>query len=141
VTKEEFQALAEAYGGELARWPAAVRDEAALLVAADPEFAQAVLAPQARLDGVLDEFPRAHATPELFERIVAGAPPVRRTHRWRLWLAPAGLSAAMAGVAAAGVLLGLQLGQQAPISTVTTAEASPSRATAELDITGLSEEG
>ena len=141
MTREEFQALAEAYGGELARWPTATREEAALLVASDPEFARAVLAPESWLDGVLDELPRVQATSALFEQVVASAPPVRRTRRWRLWLAPAGLGAAMAGVAAAGVLLGVQLGQQASVKSATTAEASATRATADLDVTGLAEEG
>jgi len=44
VRKARFEALAEAYGGEIAKWPAKLRDEAALVVAADPAFAQAVLA-------------------------------------------------------------------------------------------------
>jgi hypothetical protein len=136
VTKEEFQELAQAYGGEIARWPAARRDEAALLVASEPEFAMAVLSREAALDAALDELPRATASAELFERIVAGAPALRRRRPWRLWLAPAGLGAALAGIAAAGVLLGVEVSQRSTVS----AEAS-AQSVAALDISAVSEAG
>jgi hypothetical protein len=143
VTKEEFQELAAAYGGEMARWPAARRDEAALLLAQAPEFARSVLAREAGLDAVLDELPRAPPAPALFERIVAGAPPQRRRRRWRFWLAPAGLGAALAGVAAAGVMLGVQVGQRtsgALGASLASADAGAARAIADFDLTGLAED-
>lgn len=136
MTKEQFQELAEAYGGELARWPAALRDEAAVLIAAEPGFAQAVLAREAKLDAALDELPRAPATAALFERIVATAPPLRPRRRWRLWLAPAGLGAALAGVAAAGVIIGVQLGEHSAVTSDVSAQS-----VADLDVSAVSEEG
>jgi hypothetical protein len=134
VTKTRFKALAEAYGAEIAGWPAEVREEAALLAAADPAFAQAVLARESKLDAALDALPRATASSALYERIVASAPALRR--RWRLWLAPAGLGAALAGVAAAGLLLGVQLGQGASISPEASAQA-----VADLDVSTVPEVG
>jgi hypothetical protein len=136
VTKQEFRELAEAYGADLARWPTALRDEAALLVATEAAFAQDVLTREARLDAALDELPRAPASSELFERIVASAPPLRRRRRWRLWLAPAGLSAALAGIAAAGVLIGVQISEHSAVNSETTAQA-----VADLDISAVAEEG
>lgn len=134
MTKTRFKALAEAYGAEIAGWPAEVREEAALLAAADPAFARAVLARESMLDAALDALPRATASSTLHERIVASAPAPRR--RWRLWLAPAGLGAALAGVAAAGLLLGVQLGQGSSISPEASAQA-----VADLDVSTVPEVG
>ena len=134
MTKERFQALAEAYGAAIAGWPAAVREEAALLAAADPAFAQAVLARELQLDAALDALPRATASAALLERILASAPSPRR--RWRLWLAPAGLGAALAGAAAAGLLLGVQLGQSSAVSPEASAQA-----VADLDVSTVQEVG
>lgn len=136
MTKERFQELAEAYGGEIARWPAELREEAALLAAAEPAFARAVLAREAQLDAALDELPRAAASAELFERIVAGAPALRRARpAWRLWLAPAGLGAALAGIAAAGVLLGVEVRAYGVSSD------SSAQSVADLDVSAVSEVG
>ena len=54
MTHERFEILAHAYGGDIARWPAAERDAAALLMAAEPEFARIVLADAGELDAALD---------------------------------------------------------------------------------------
>jgi hypothetical protein len=134
VTKERFQALAEAYGAQIANWPAALREDAALLAAADPTFAQAVLAREAELDSALDALPRISAPAPLYERILANAPAPRR--RWRLWLAPAGLGAALAGVAAAGLLVGVQLSENASVSPDLSAQA-----VADLDVSTVAEVG
>ena len=53
MTHERFEILAHAYGGDIARWPAAERDAAALLMAAEPEFARIVLADAGELDAAL----------------------------------------------------------------------------------------
>lgn len=132
MTKERFQALAEAYGAEIAGWPAEYRDDAALLAAADSAFAQAVLAREAQLDAALDALPRVPASAALVERILASAPAPRR--RWRLWLAPAGLGAALAGVAAAGLLVGVQLGASSSVNAEVSAQA-----VADLDVSTVQE--
>jgi hypothetical protein len=134
--KERFEALAEAYGGDISRWPDELREEASLLATQDPDFARAVLAREARLDAALHELPRAAASADLFERIVATAPPLRRRGGWRLWLGPAGLGAALAGVAAAGVLLGMQISGGA----AATGETASAQSVAALDVSTVSEE-
>jgi hypothetical protein len=138
VTKERFQELAEAYGGDPARWPADVREEAALLAAAEPVFAQAVLTRAAALDAALFALPTHVASAALVERIVATAPPLRKPRlRWR-WLAPAGLGAALTAAMAAGVILGVQLDEHAPSAGASATDASTARAIAEVDVSGLS---
>jgi hypothetical protein len=52
MTPTRFERLARAYGAELARWPDAVRGEAATLVGAMPEL-RAVLESEARVDRAL----------------------------------------------------------------------------------------
>jgi hypothetical protein len=136
VTKDQFQELAEAYGGDIARWPERVRDEAALLAAAEPGFAQATLAREADLDAALDALPRTQASTAVYDRILADAPVPRRRRAWRFWLAPAGVGAALAGVAAAGLMLGVQLGERSTVS----ADAS-AQAVADLDVSAVAEEG
>jgi hypothetical protein len=140
VTRERFQELAEAYGGDIARWPASVRDEAALVVAGDAEFARGVLAQADALDAVLFALPAQAASSALVERTVADAPPLRtRRLRWREWLAPAGLSVGLAAATAAGVILGVQLSGHATTSGVAATDQSLARAVAEFDVSGLSE--
>lgn len=136
MTKEQFQALAEAYGGEISRWPAAMRDEAALFAAAEPTLTQAVLAREAELDAALDQLPRATASAALHERILADAPGRPRRVRWRLWLTPAGLGAALAGAAAAGLVLGVQLSDRSAIDYNASAQA-----VADLDVSTVAEVG
>jgi hypothetical protein len=133
--KERFQELAEAYGGDISRWPPELREEASLWAAQEIEFARGVLAREARLDAALHELPRVAASADLFERIVGSAPPLKRRPRWRQWLAPAGLGAALAGVAAAGVLLGVQLSGRAAVTN----DAS-GQSVAALDVSTVSEE-
>ena len=55
LSRSRFESLAEAFGGDVARWPAPEREAAARLMAADPDFARAVLTPASRLDAVLDD--------------------------------------------------------------------------------------
>lgn len=137
MTKDEFQQLADAYGGEIARWPTNLREDAALFAAQEPAFAEATLTHEAELDAALDALPRPQASRELFDRILAEAPaPRRRGRLWRLWLAPAGVGAALASVAGAGLILGVQLGQQSAVSAETSAQS-----VADLDVSAVAEEG
>ncbi len=112
MTPERFEALADAFGGDLARWPDAERDAAAAMLAAEPAWAGATLARAGELDAVLDAFAAPRADGALAERIAAAAPARRR--RWRVWLAPAGLGVGLAAACAAGVMLGVQLGAPQP---------------------------
>ena len=108
MTRERFEALAQAYGGDMARWPDAERGAAALLAVAEPAFAQGLLARAGDLDAALDAWRASQADAALSERILAHAPGPRQgllaTWSWR-----AGLGASLAAACAAGVLLGVRL--------------------------------
>lgn len=112
MTPERFETLAEAYGGDIARWPAAERDAAALRAAAHPDEAYAALARAGSLDALLDAAPAPRAPAGLIQRIAAGAP-LRRERRWSAWWLPAGMGAGLAAACAAGVVVGMQLAEPA----------------------------
>lgn len=107
MTPERFEILAEAYGGDVARWPAAEREAAAALMAEAPGWAGDVLAGAGELDAVLDGFTAPPVSADLIGRIVLGRP--RSGPRWMGWLIPAGMGAGLAAACAAGVLVGAQL--------------------------------
>jgi hypothetical protein len=107
MTPERFESLAEAYGGDIARWPDAERDAAAELMAARPAWMQDVLARASDLDAALAAYAAPRASPGLSERIAAGAP--RPRARWVGWLLPAGMGAGLAAACAAGMLAGVQM--------------------------------
>lgn len=108
MNRARFETLAQAYGGEVARWPVNDREPAAALMAANPGWAAGVLADALALDAVLDADPPPRVSGALVEAIVAAAPAARRL-RWVGWLLPAGMGAGLAAACAAGVLAGLQL--------------------------------
>lgn len=107
MTPERFEALAEAYGGDAARWPDGEREAAAALMAERPAWASEMLARAGGLDALLDALTASRAPPGLAERIVASAP--RARPRWLGWLVPAGMGAGLAAACAAGVMVGAQL--------------------------------
>jgi hypothetical protein len=108
LTHERFEALAEAYGGDVSRWPAEVLDEAALAMSAEPAWTRGVLERAGRLDAALDAWRPAPAGAGLMERILASAPATMR-RRWPAWLSPAVVSAGLAAACAAGVMAGVQV--------------------------------
>lgn len=107
MTPERFEALAEAYGGDVARWPRADREAAAEWMATEPRRAGGILARAGELDAALAAFAPPRASADLADRIVAGAP--RSRPRWVGWLWPAGMGAGLAAACVAGVLAGAQL--------------------------------
>jgi hypothetical protein len=108
MTAERFAALAEAYGGDVARWPQAEREAAAQLMAADPGRVRDILACAEALDAALAAYSPPRAATGLMDTIVAGAPraPARRPFGW---LIPAGMGAGLAAACAAGMVLGARL--------------------------------
>ncbi len=108
MRRERFEALAEAYGGDVARWPLAERDAAALLMTIEPAWTGAALASAATLDAQLGDLPAPTASADLVGRILAGAPQAR-AHRWTGWLLPTGMGVGLATACAAGLLAGAQL--------------------------------
>ena len=102
---DRFEALAEAYGGDIRRWPQAERTAAQALLAQDPT-AQAMLAAAGWLDAAMDDWRVGAPSAALRERIIEGAPRQKRARPsiglW-LWLSGAGFAA----VAVAGVMVGI----------------------------------
>ncbi|MBU1376021.1 MAG: hypothetical protein KKE02_03090 [Alphaproteobacteria bacterium] len=120
MTPERFETLAQAWGGDIARWPNAEREAAALLMAARPAWVRDILAGAVDLDDLLDAVPVPTGSPGLTARIVAGAPRPR-ARRWIGWLMPAGMGVGLAAACAAGVVAGVQL--HAPSSTPAASDA------------------
>jgi len=107
MTPERFETLAEAYGGDVARWPYAEREAAAELMAERPAWAGRVLAEAGELDAALSGLAPPRGSAGLADRIAATAPKARP--RWRGWLVPSAMGAGLAAACAAGVVLGAQL--------------------------------
>jgi hypothetical protein len=107
MTPERFEALAEAWGGDVSRWPEDEREAAAAWMAAEPARAGAILARAAELDAALAAYAPMRASLGLADRIAGGAPKPRA--RWVGWLLPAGMGAGLAAACAAGMVLGAQL--------------------------------
>jgi len=107
MTPERFETLAEAYGGDVARWPDAEREAAAERMATDPVWAAGVLTRAGLLDAALGGYVPLRGSAGLVDRIAAGAPKARA--RWVGWLLPAGMGVGLATACAAGVIAGAQL--------------------------------
>lgn len=116
LTRERFESLAEAYGGDVSRWPEELREAAALAMAATPAWTGEVLARAGRLDAALDAWRAAPASHGTVARILAAAPGMRRP-RWLAWLSPAALGAGLAAACAAGVIVGVELQQHSSEAT------------------------
>ncbi len=101
LSPARFAALVEAYGGTIARWPKAVREEAERLSAHDPVL-RALLTQADALDTRLDRWRVPPPSPALHQRIAA-ARRYSLTRRIRLWWTGIGLAAAMAGAAAGSI--------------------------------------
>jgi hypothetical protein len=95
-----FQALADAYGGVVARWPAAER-AAAAAIAARPE-GRSILADALRLDEALDAWRVPAPAVLVRERVLRQAPGPRPAFavRARLWWSGLGVAAALVGAVA-----------------------------------------
>ncbi|MBW6526378.1 hypothetical protein KZ813_05955 [Sphingomonas sp. RHCKR7] len=95
---ERYRALAEVYGGTIARWPAAERAAAARW-ATTPDGARA-LAQAEKLDRHLDLWSIAIAPEAVASRIAARAPAPSVLMRARWWWSGLGIAAALAGAVA-----------------------------------------
>jgi len=103
MTRDEFDAGLDRYGGDLSRWPPALRQQAEALTAADSQAA-AALATAGRLDALLAEVATSEAADAaLIGRIVSRG---RQAQRETV-LKPTGRLAAWA---AAGVAATLMIG-------------------------------
>ena len=109
MTRDRFLELAGAHGGAVARWPAAEREAAAILMAAEPEFARQSLAEADRLDAALDLWAPFSVPQGLRDAVIAAAPLARPRRGPRAWLLGAGVGAGLAGACAAGLVFGVVL--------------------------------
>lgn len=111
MTYERFEYLADAYGGDLRRWPEAEREAARALTAVDARAA-ALLAQADRLDALLGAAPRPVASHVLREQVIASAAGAGLRTRRRggvgtlAWLSA---GAGWAAAACAGVVFGVAL--------------------------------
>lgn len=112
MTPERFHHLADAYGADLRRWPAAERASAQALLAEGNVEALDALNQARWLDGLLDSHRVAAPTPEFFRRIVASAPLAAPSFWGRHpgWLSRIGfVGAGLAGIAAGMLVVSLSL--------------------------------
>jgi hypothetical protein len=118
MNRDRFEALAQAYGGAVARWPAGERDAAAALMAAEPDFARDVLAEAEALDAALDAWPPYGVGHDLREAVIAQARHAQARVGVRGWLWGAGAGAGLAAACAAGLVMGVALyGRQTTTTT------------------------
>lgn len=118
-----FETLAEAFGGDVARWPLREREAAAELMRARSDWAGRVLADATALDAQLTTFAAPRGATGLVDRIVAGAPSPRRALRLA-WLLPAGIGAGLVAASLAGFAIGLQITTRND-STITVTSTAP----------------
>ena len=109
MTRDRFLELADAHGGAVARWPADEREAAAVVMAAEPDFAREALDAAARLDTALDAWAPMSVGHELREAVIAAAPIARPRRGLGAWLLGAGVGAGLAGACAAGLAFGVAL--------------------------------
>jgi hypothetical protein len=113
MTYERFEYLADAYGGDLRRWPESEREAGRALLDSDPRAAL-LLREADGLDALLDAAPRPVASHALREAVIASAAGAGLKARRRgsigplAWLSGAGWAAA----ACAGVVFGVNLTSQ-----------------------------
>lgn len=114
MSAERLAALAEAYGGDPARWPADAREAARRLAAADADAGR-MLAEAARLDALLDAAPDPPlASAALAGRVLAAAPKPKgarlRLVLGALWRPVTGLAVATALGVMVGALMPAPVG-------------------------------
>jgi len=127
---KRFAALAEAYGGDLRRWPQAEREAASAF--ASSETGQAISRKAGTLDALLDSYSVPHPGRALHDSIlqVANRHIVRR-RRQRFWWLGLGL----AGIGLAGAIAGLAL------VTVVTPEVQPDHYVLDANATAFGDAG
>lgn len=108
MTRDRFEALAQAYGGDVSRWPAAEREAVAAWMAARPDEASTILAAAGDLDALLHAWTPAPISHALRDRVIAAAPAPRRPSAWS-WIRGLSFSAGLAAACAAGLAVGVVL--------------------------------
>jgi len=133
MRRDRFEALAEAYGARLERWPEREQPEALRFRAVEPESAAAILARAAEMDAALDAWRPLQAGVSLREQVIAAAPAAMRRVGRRVWLWRAGAGVSLAAAGVAGLVVGVALAGSGvtanspdePLSAVMTAYDGP----------------
>ena len=129
MDRDRFQGLAEAYGGDIGRWPASEQAAALSLVARQPTWSDEVLREALRLDQALDQWRVTEAGHVLRETVIARAPRLLRRARYATRILGSGAGLGLAGASAAGLAAGVFLGVQANHARLDTLDlASPDEA-------------
>lgn len=105
---QRFEALADAFGGAITRWPAEDQDAAFAFLAEAPEVAAEALAGARNLDDDLDAAERLSPSHDLRQRILNAAPAAARSPA-RRWLTGASLGLGLAAAASAGIAIGVNM--------------------------------
>lgn len=134
MTHERFEFLAQAYGGDVSRWPQAEREAAVLLMTLEPVFAQATLAQAASLDALLDDWAPLPVSHALREAVIAAAPAARPRSALQQWFWRTGVGAGLAAACAAGLVVGVRLSDTVQRQSDETISAA---LTTNDDLTGL----
>lgn len=111
MSRARFEDLAEAHGGDIARWPEGEREAARALLAADPEHLSPILSEAAQLDRLLDLAPAQAMNAALVGRLIAAAPSA--PDNARRWIAGLGAALGLSAAAFAGVLAGVSIASPA----------------------------
>ncbi len=113
VSLERFEALANAFGGDVVRWPIGERAGAMATMAARPGETARLLETARTFDAILSAASIEAPSPTLLGAIIRNAT-IRPAPSplWR-WLIGLGVAAGLAGAAAAGIAAGLVI---APVS-------------------------
>lgn len=101
LTLARFRAMAEAYGGTIARWPAEARTAAAAM-ATQPE-ARDILVEAEALDTTLEAWGVPILRQATLRAAIHGIPVRRGLGRARLWWSGLGIAAAIAGAATGSI--------------------------------------
>jgi hypothetical protein len=135
---DRFAALAEAYGGDVSRWPEVEREAAALLMATEPGATASRLAVESDLDWALDAWRPPAPSAALQAAILASAPAARPGPAWRGWMWRTGLGAGLMAAGAAGVMAGVVVsGAIAPVGELEVISAAVSAYDAlDVDLVG-----
>lgn len=107
MTPDRFAELADAFGGEVARWPLAEQEAAASFVADHPQAAETLLRAAADLDWTLGQWRAPAAAPGLYAAVLEAAPRARPARVWTTWLWRTGLGAGLVAAGAAGLMAGV----------------------------------
>ncbi len=120
MTEKRFADMAQAWGGDLRRWPEAEREAARAWAQANAGAAERALFDARQTDAALEASPRPAVSTALRDRVIASASTAGLKARaaWPglrklLWIGGAGWAAA----ACAGVVFGTNLGGQIAADT------------------------